>query len=164
MNEKEFQQLISENKSAMWRLCRLYAPDSENSKDLFQDVLIQIWQSMSSFRAESNISTWIYRITVNTGIRYMLKMKKYDDHLSLDEFEIYMQEQPEDIVHDYEALYICIARLNEVDRTLTGLFLEDLPYKEIADVMGITENNVGVKISRIKKSLALCIGRANAMA
>jgi len=158
MTEKQFQEIISTNKSAIWRLCRLYAPEQENSRDLFQDVLIQIWQSLPSFRAESRLETWIYRITVNTGIRYMLKMKKYDKHLSLDEFDIKLRELPRENKDDYEALYLCIARLNEVDRTLTGLFLEDLPYREIAEVMGITENNVGVKISRIKKSLAACIG------
>jgi len=159
MSEKEFQQLISDNKSAIWRLCRLYAQDGEGSKDLFQDVLIQIWRALPSFREESRLETWIYRITVNTGIRYVLKMKKYDRHLSLEEFDIQVRELSQENKEDYEALYLCIARLNELDRTITGLYLEDLPYKEIADVLGITENNVGVKISRIKKSLAACIGK-----
>jgi RNA polymerase sigma factor (sigma-70 family) len=157
MTDKEFNALVEANKSNIWRLCRMYAKDMDTCKDLFQDVLVEVWKSLKLFKGDSKIETWIYRVTVNTCIRMSLRLKKYEREISLDEFAVNLQTLPDNGNEKYEALYHCIGRLNTIDKTLVGLFLEELPYKEIASVMGINENHVAVKISRVKKALFTCL-------
>jgi len=157
MTKNEFEEVVDKNKDSIWRICRMYVPEKDRCKDLYQDVLVQIWRSLPSFQGRSTIETWIYRITVNTCIKASLKIRRYEKELSLDQFEMKLYELPEGEKERYEALYICIGRLGAADKTLIGLFLEERPYKEIAEILGLTENHVAVKLSRIKKALQVCL-------
>ena len=126
MDKFEFERLLNENKGGIWRLCRMYATETERRKDMYQDVLLQIWKSLPAYKSHSAISTWIYRITVNTCIKASLKIRRYEKEISLNEFEMQIQVLQEDDKERYEALYLCISKLGNIDKVLVGLYLEEL--------------------------------------
>jgi len=165
MNKEElFKQVLAENKDRVYRICCAYEHDKDERDDLFQQILINIWKSLDKFEGRSAISTWIYRIAVNTSLMHVkksAKMKKL--HSELDEKTLNIPES-EDVDENVktgsqiERLYECINILAEIDRLIISMVLDDLSYKEIAEVTGMTVNNIGVKINRIKKELAKLVG------
>lgn len=153
--EQEFLELIEQNKAKINRICSVYAKDREDQKDLVQDVLLNIWKALSGFEHRANINTWLYRITLNVCLRSKYE-KVQKNKIKIDSLQIeYPQEENKD--EKYEHLYHCIAQLEETDRSIIILFLEDLPYKDIAAIAGISENYVAVKIKRIKARLLNCL-------
>jgi RNA polymerase sigma factor (sigma-70 family) len=157
-----FQDILDNNKYRILRICRAYANGSEDQKDLFQDVLLNIWKSLPTFRGESNIKTWVFRICMNVCMQHSLKLKKNTGkNFPVEGLEIF--DQDHDIDRNLEnaeqtrKLYACIAKLNDIDKSIVLLFLEDLPYRIIAGVTGITENNIAVRVSRIKNKLFNCL-------
>ncbi|MEO6901778.1 MAG: sigma-70 family RNA polymerase sigma factor [Bacteroidia bacterium] len=156
MEKEEFISVIKNNQNLIYKICYSYCSDAENRKDLQQEILMQLWNSFSKFDGRVKISTWIYRIALNTAISFYRKDSKHTDKkvtldssiISLSNFES-DAEQDEKIV----LLYKFIERLDEIDKALILLYLDDNKYKDIADIIGITETNVATKISRIKKSL-----------
>ncbi len=153
--ETQFFELIENNKDRINRICSVYAKNSEDQKDLVQDVFLNIWKALPSFEQRSSIHTWVYRITLNVCMRSKYE-KLQRSKVNLDSIKIeYPSEEPKEA--KYEQLYQCIAQLAESDRSLIVLFLEDLPYKEIAQILGISENYVAVKIKRIKAQLLNCL-------
>ena len=153
--ELEFENLYQLHKDKIFRLCLGFVKDRDLAYDLFQEILIKIWRHLDSFRSESDISTWIYRIAYNTAITFSAKEKRKQEQLDfpqgmeLAEPENKSQEQEIQIQRLYEA----INSLPETDRVIATLLLENTPYKTIAEVTGITENYVAVKVNRIKTSL-----------
>jgi RNA polymerase sigma-70 factor (ECF subfamily) len=121
-----------------------------DQEDLFQEIAIQVWRSIPTFRQESSVTTWIYRIALNTAIKWARKEIKHHTE-SLDALHPILQENKIDdrLTWLYEEIY----KLDEIDRSITLLLLDDFSYKEMASILGITESNVGVKINRIKKHL-----------
>lgn len=157
MTEAAFIQLLTRNQQRLGRLCSLYANDPADQQDLFSEIVLRLWESVPSFREEASIDTWLYRVALNTALRFRFQLhKKAKRHSSLKTIEFlpapdtYQQQQ-------YEALRSCIRRLNEADRPVVTLFLEGFAYKEIAEVLGISENGVAVKMKRIRKKLFACI-------
>lgn len=161
--ENLFLEALGHNQQKLFRICSVYSKNSEDAKDLFQEVLIHIWKSMPSFEAKSSIETWIYRITLNTCLRFRSNhIKKQKRFVSLDNInnvslqtEVENDEQKEKLI----SLRNCISHLNKGDKAIITLYLEKLPYKEISNVTGLTENNIAVKIKRIKKKLLNCINK-----
>lgn len=153
--ELEFENLYQLHKDKIFRLCLGFVKDRDLAYDLFQEILIKIWRHLDSFRSESDISTWIYRIAYNTAITFSAKEKRKQEQvdfpqgMELAEPENKSQEQEIQIQRLYEA----INSLPETDRVIATLLLENTPYKTIAEVTGITENYVAVKVNRIKTSL-----------
>ncbi|MBN7816022.1 RNA polymerase sigma factor [Algoriphagus pacificus] len=153
--ELEFENLYQLHKDKIFRLCLGFVKDRDLAYDLFQEILIKIWRHLDSFRSESDISTWIYRIAYNTAITFSAKEKRKQEQvdfpqgMELAEPENRSQEQEIQIQRLYEA----INSLPETDRVIATLLLENTPYKTIAEVTGITENYVAVKVNRIKTSL-----------
>ncbi|MBN3581709.1 sigma-70 family RNA polymerase sigma factor [Algoriphagus aestuarii] len=153
--ELEFENLYRLHKDKIFRLCLGFVKDRDLAYDLFQEILIKLWRHLDSFRSESDISTWIYRIAYNTAITFSAKEKRKQEHvdfpqgIELAEPENKSQEQETQIQRLYEA----INSLPETDRVIATLLLENTPYKTIAEVTGITENYVAVKVNRIKTSL-----------
>jgi RNA polymerase sigma factor (sigma-70 family) len=148
----------------IYRICRGYLYDPKHVDDLFQDVMTNIWQGLDQFRGEAKLSTWIYRVTVNTAITYNRQIKRdRDRHSEYDETSPEEQRMHSDSTADsysmseYRALHRCIHQLPDQDRLIISLVLEELSYKQIADIVGISVNYVGVKISRIKAKLGKCI-------
>ena len=156
MEEDKFISVIKDNQNLIYKICYSYCANTENRKDLQQEILMQLWNSFSKFDGRVKISTWIYRIALNTAISFYRNDCKHKNKkvtidasfISLSNFES-ESEQEENIV----MLYRFIERLDEMDKALILLYFDDNKYKDIAEILGITETNVATKISRIKKSL-----------
>jgi RNA polymerase sigma factor (sigma-70 family) len=159
--ESAFVKALEQNQQKLLRVCSVYAENADDKKDLFQEALINIWQSMPSFQAKSSVSTWMFRITLNVCMRLQTKQAKEKDRFrKMDSitFENIRVEETHD--EEYEKLIKlrnCIKKLNDADKAITTLFLEELSYKEISEITGLTENNVAVKLKRIKMKLLTCI-------
>lgn len=161
LKEQKFKQVIEQNRERIQRICRYYAPRDEDQKDIYQEVLINIWKSLESFRGDSAISTWIYRITVNTSLSFTgkelqrLRLNVSSDDVSLR--NILDRESDEPVAQEREfrfgELESALNQLSVIDKLLISLMLEKLSSREIADIVGITEPNVRVKIHRIKETL-----------
>lgn len=155
--EKEFIKIIQKNQGIIHKVCNFYFSSEDDRKDLFQEILAQLWKSYPSFRNESKVSTWMYRVALNTAITTFKKSKRRPDQSSLDikyhkiEENISEQEKEEDIKNLYKA----IDQLTGIEKSIILLFLENKKYEEISEITGITQNYVRVKMNRIKKKLKL---------
>jgi len=160
-----FLAVVEQNQHKLLRICAVYAKDTEESKDLFQEVLIQIWKSLPSFKAQSTLETWMFRIALNVCLRFRSNhIKKKDRFIFVDhQFMADIEHEPavDERREQIRVLKGCIKQLNEADKAVITLYLEELPYKEISNVTGLTENTVAVKIKRIKKKLLNCIKEAS---
>jgi len=158
--EERFNRIVAENSERIRRICRYYSSNRENQKEMFQEVLINIWKSLDRFRGESAISTWIYRIAVNTALSHIGKIsRRLDTSLYIDLQKLHLLSEDDHVQEmllqeaQIEKLQNELNLLSIIDKTLISLTLEGLSTKEIADVIGITEPNVRVKIHRIKTDL-----------
>ena len=160
MNEKEryFKQVYQESRDKIYRICLGFTGNHIDADDLFQEITIKVWNNLSSFRKESNINTWIYRISTNTALQYLHKRNRSDKFRRGLKSENIIIENAEYEHSDHEEqvnrLYKAISSLKEIDRIIIGLLLEENSYSEIADITGISTSNVGVRINRIKKALS----------
>lgn len=159
-----FDQILSENKNKIFRICCAYEKDKDDRDDLFQQILVNIWKSLDNYKGLSSISTWVYRVAVNTALVHVKSAVTRKKILAAYLENSDPADNGSDIAEKLEAerqrlkLYDCINMLAEFDRIIISLLLEDMSYKEISEITGITSNNVGVKISRIKKELAKLMG------
>ena len=158
--EDDFNRIVADNEGRIKRICGYYNSNEHDQKDMCQEVLINIWKSLDNFRGDSAMSTWIYRIAVNTVLTYTGKAYKHmklmvnADTQNLS--SVYADEGVEDKQlkdKQFEILQNELNMLSVIDKTLISLMLEGLTMREIADVIGITEPNVKVKIHRIKIQL-----------
>jgi RNA polymerase sigma-70 factor (ECF subfamily) len=159
--ENTFLTAVEQNQHKLLRVCSVYAEDEDDKKDLFQEALINIWQSLPSFENKSSISTWMFRITLNVCMRLQMKQaKKRDRFRKLDSLTIGSVREEEPILEVNERLIHlrnCIKTLNDADKAVITFYLEELSYKEISDITGLSENHVAVKIKRIKIKLLNCL-------
>lgn len=149
MDEQPFLVLIQEHQGIIHKICRLYRDGKEDREDLFQEITYQLWKSFPSFKREAKVSTWMYRIALNTAIASFRK-KRLDV-----EYHQVLPDLPDDEVDEeyairQESLFATLKQLNESERAIVALYLDDLSYRQIAEIIGINENNVGVKLNRIK--------------
>jgi len=136
------------------KLCRAYTNSQEDFEDYYQEVCLQIWRSKENFRAESQWSTWVYRISLNVCLTLLKKNKNKGHHFVSD--SIAVEETEDNYAFSDESLnllYAAIRQLSEIDRAIIMLYLEEKPYKEIADIIGTNSNNIGVRVKRIKTRL-----------
>ena len=161
--ENTFLEALEQNQQKLLRICSVYAKDAEDTKDLFQEVLIHIWQSMPNFKSKSLLSTWIFRIALNVCLRFRSKdSKKQKRFLHMDGMAIANLTSEKEYDGQHEQLVQlrnCIKELNEADKAVITLYLEELPYKEISGILGLAENTIAVKVKRIKKKLLNCINQ-----
>ncbi len=155
MTDKEqqhiFETWLSKHKGLLFKIVRSYAFTAMDQDDLFQEIIIQVWRSIPSFRQESAVTTWLYRIALNTSIKWTTKERKHYQSADIESIQHILQETKIQTDERLEWLYEQINQLDEIDRSLTLLLLEGFSYKEMAAILGITESNAGVKITRIKK-------------
>jgi len=153
--ESEFIILLEKHQNIIHKICRLYTSDSDSHKDLFQEISIQLWKAYPNFRGDSKFSTWAYRVALNTAISLYRKNTKsietYDIELSIHriKYEEYNDEEEEQI----KLLYKAVKQLNDIEKALVYMYLEDKDYTEIAETLGISEVNARVKMNRIKTKL-----------
>jgi len=151
--ETRFKELFDKNSKIIYHLCYGYTGDSDSANDLMQETFIKVWQNLDGFRNQSQISTWIYRIAINTCLSYLrVEKRKVTDEIS--DFIIENTVEPQSEKEEQIALlYKCIAQLEENERIIITLVLDEVPYPEIAEISGISEGNLRVKIHRIKHKL-----------
>lgn len=132
----------------------MYCTNEDDSSDLYQDIVAQLWKAWKGFRGEAKISTWIYRIALNTAISGFRKQKRNPLKNSLDAGKLTI-EQEDNLKkkEDIDTLYMAIDMLSDVEKAMMMLYLDEVPYEEIASIMGITQNNVRVKMLRIREKL-----------
>lgn len=149
--------LIQQNQALIHKIAMIYAKSEEEVKDMFQEICIQLFKSYSSFNNKSKLSTWIYRLSINTAVSWIRKEKKHtgnetlaDQSYLFDDSPFYLESESAELI---ASLYQAIDKLSEMDKTLVLLYLDDISYVEIGDVLGISQVNVRVKMNRIKKRL-----------
>lgn len=154
--ETEFIHLIETNQGIVHKICRIYSDSPEEHEDLFQEIVLQLWKSFDSFKGDSKFTTWMYRVSLNTAITLIRKKKRTVLTSSIDQRDYFnisaAQPDPEKEAR-LESLYIAIKKLNDIERAVVIQYLEDLPYREIANNLGISEVNARVKMNRIKTKL-----------
>lgn len=157
MNNKAsiFTELVEKNQGIVHKVCRIYTDDKDSHDDLFQEIILQLWRSYDSFKGDSKFSTWMYRVSLNTAITLIRKKSKYTetDFNEAQFINIKSDDKDEFLEERITLLYAAIRLLNDVERALVLLFLEDLPYKDIAETLGISEVNARVKMNRVKIKL-----------
>lgn len=153
--EKEFVQIISQNQGIIHKVCSIYCDSEEDRRDLFQEILAQLWKSFPSFRNESKFSTWMYRVALNTAITSFKKNKRQPDQsgLEIENFQVAVEEYDDETEEQIKLLHKAIANLSGIEKSIILLYLENKKYEEIAEITGITQNYVRVKMNRIKKKL-----------
>jgi RNA polymerase sigma-70 factor (ECF subfamily) len=153
MNQQEqFTALYNQHAAGIKKLCLGYTGDATLAQDLLQETFISVWNNMQKFRADATWSTWIYRIAVNTCLGQLRKKKDTILDIENSRYAI-IADDTDTKEQEVQLLYKCISKLPETERLVITMVLEDTPYEEIAAITGITENNLRVKIHRIKKQL-----------
>lgn len=151
--ENQFKDIYSNYSQKVHRLCLGYTGDTMQADDLLQEVFIKVWENLEKFRGESQMSTWIYRIAVNTCLLHLRSNKK-QTKVDFEISTLKISEETNEKENQIQLLYKCISELNETDRLIITLLLEEVPYPEIAEVTSISEGNLRVKIHRIKQQLS----------
>jgi RNA polymerase sigma-70 factor (ECF subfamily) len=151
--EKQFERHLTENELLIYKVCRLYASSHADRQDLFQEIVIQLWKAFPKFNGQAKFSTWLYRVAINTAISGLRKQKNYivsyepatlphyvEDHTGLEEEQL-------------KELHEAIEQLNQVEKAVVMLYMEDKTYEEMEEILGITQGNLRVKMNRIKEKL-----------
>ena len=148
--EKDFSRIVKQYKSTIYTVCYMFSKDADEVNDLFQEVLINLWKGFTSFQGRSDLSTWIWRVSLNTCISCERKKKLDTVPLSM---EINLFEDQDEDSQQIQLLHKRIHQLKPFDRAIVLLWLENLSYEEIGAIVGITAKNVGVRLYRIKEEL-----------
>ena len=153
-DEKKFISVIQDHQGLIHKICYMYEQDPDARNDLFQEIVMQLWKSFPTFRGEAKITTWMYRIALNTAISGYRKQKRHIRTEDLQEFHMNISERSEDNKEeDFHRLQQAIRQLSDVERAMIMMALDEVPYEEIAETIGITQNNVRVRMNRIREKL-----------
>ena len=148
--EIQFAQMVREHKSTIFTVCYMFSKDQEEVNDLFQEVLINLWKGLAAFKGDSDIKTWIYRVSLNTCISFERKKKHEALPLAMD---VNLYDNHDDDTRQIKMIYQRINQLGLFDRAIVLLWLENMNYEEIAAIVGISVKNVSVRLVRIKEQL-----------
>ena len=148
----EFLNIVEENKKLIYKVSRIYCDSSIDKNDLFQEIIANLWKAYPGFKGNSKISSWIYKIALNTAITWFRDYIKYKKHIEYAQFipNVSNDNELEDI---YEQLYSAIEHLGKIDKAIILLHLEGYSYDDISEIIGLTKTNVATKINRIKLKL-----------
>jgi RNA polymerase sigma factor (sigma-70 family) len=155
--EKEFKRQIEAHELLLLKICRIYAYTDANRQDLFQEIVIRLWKAYPNFKGHSKLSTWLYRVAINTAISGLRKKKNFIQHYEPAAMPEPANAPPEE--HDEEErlkqLYHAIEQLNAVEKAIVMLYMEDRSYEEMEEIIGLSQGNLRVKMNRIKEKLRL---------
>lgn len=156
--KEAFINVLEQNHDRIWRICRFYERNRTEQEDLYQEICFQAWRSFDSFQGKAQVNTWLYRVAVNTALGHVRKASnKKTEGIKDSHYQLKTDANADTELEKNEemaALYKAIETLNKLEKTLILLYLEELDYKEMANITGLTVNNVGVRLNRIKKKLA----------
>ncbi len=152
MDDHEFLKVLHLHQGIIHKVCRLYRDGKEDQEDLFQEITYQLWKAWLTFRGEAKITTWMYRIALNTAIASFRKKKPVIEYTSILP-DVTQEDQNEEQIERQEKLLRVLKQLDDSEKAIVTLYFEELSYKQIAEVIGITENNVGVRLNRIKNKI-----------
>lgn len=149
-----FQEWLDGYRGLLFKVINAYTLNAEDQNDLFQEICLQMYRSVPNFKGQSAVSTWLYRIALNTAIKWSTREKKHaDGHEEIVTMSNVLKANDNRENERVTWLYSEIKKLNEIDRSLTLLLLDGYSYRQMSEIMGISESNIGVKIHRIKKQL-----------
>ena len=153
-DKKEFVRVIQENEALIYKVSKVYTNSREDERDLYQEIVYQLWKSFGSFRNESKLSTWMYRIALNTAISNLNKEKRKGTFLPINEW-VLNRIDTDDLFREerFEILYAHIRKLNTVEKGIILLYLEGKSYEEMAAITGFSCTNIGTRLGRIKQKL-----------
>lgn len=155
---EQFLSIFEENTGIIIKISRAYTNTSHDREDLINDIALELWESFEKFKGDSKVSTWIYRVALNTSMNYKRKKKKDSLFYSINDFkkdEIipWLIQQEQENSSELELLYTCIDELSEINKAIILLYLDGNSHDEISEIMGISKTNVGTRISRIKEQI-----------
>ncbi|SDB45332.1 RNA polymerase sigma-70 factor, ECF subfamily [Flavobacteriaceae bacterium MAR_2010_188] len=153
--EHNFVELLEKHQNIVHKVCRLYTNNRDAHNDLFQEITIQLWKAYPKFRGDAKFSTWMYRVGLNTAITLYRKSKRTIDTQQFEsvQFRIKSVEYDDTEEQQLKILYKAVHELNDIEKALVFLYLEDKDYREISETLGISEVNARVKMNRIKNKL-----------
>lgn len=153
--EHKFVTNLEQHQNIVHKICSIYTNDQDSHNDLFQEITIQLWKAYPKFRGDSKFSTWMYRVALNTAITLYRKSKRSVKTTEFEQvsFRIKVEEYNDEIEQQLKLMYKAVKQLNDIDKALVFLYLEDKNYREIAETMGISEVNARVRMNRIKTKL-----------
>lgn len=156
LTEVEFLKLFQENQGILFKICHLYGKTEADKDDLFQEISVQLWKAYPTFKGTSKFTTWMYRVSLNTAITFFRKGKKKRSEIELKpEITVgLIQDEFDDVIEErLKIMYKAIEKLSAIEKALVFLYLEDKPYTEISETLGISSVNARVKMNRIKHKL-----------
>ena len=153
--QHNFVELLEKHQNIVHKVCRLYTNNYDAHNDLFQEIAIQLWKAYPKFRGDSKFSTWMYRVALNTAITLYRKSKRTINTTEFDavQFKIKSEDYDDTEEQQLKLLYKAVQQLNDIEKALVFLYLEDKSYREISETMGISEVNARVKMNRVKTKL-----------
>ena len=151
----QFLNILEKNIGIITKIARAYSKLPHDKEDLINDITLELWKSFARFKGDSKISTWIYRVALNTSMNYKRKKERdrlfFLDDLKQIENQSWLIEQPDS--SNSEILYQCIDELNQLNKAIILLYLDGNSHDEISDITGISKTNVSTRISRIKEQI-----------
>jgi RNA polymerase sigma factor (sigma-70 family) len=160
MDNEEFLNTVNSNQGIIHKVCGIYCDTPEDREDLFQEIVAQLWRSYPAFRNESKVSTWMYKVSLNTAITHLKKSKRRPDRddIERNNVQLIQEEYDDSYEENIKLLHQAVSKLTGIEKSITLLYLEDKKYEEIAEIVGITQNYVRVKMNRIKAKLKKMMG------
>jgi len=152
--DRIFGEWLEAHKAILFKVSRAYGAAHSDSEDLFQEIALQLWHSVDAFRGDAAVTTWIYRVALNTALAWTRKERKHGAGRQDFEAATALLVTPADRDPRLEWIYQRIAELDEVNRSLALLMLDGFSYREMSQILGLGESHVGVKINRIKAALS----------
>lgn len=150
MSESEFIEFVDSNQGIIHKICKVYTNNPSDYEDLFQEIMLQLWVSIHSYKGEAKLTTWMYKVALFTALTRLKKEKKIQ---FVEEREAHHVVTEDDLQLDEDELLRAIKQLKDADKALIFLYLEEKTYAEMAEIMGLTESNIGVRINRIKSRI-----------
>ena len=152
--QTDFIEIIEDNKKLIYKVSHLYCDNADDMQDLFQDIVSNLWMAYPNFQQKSKVSTWVYRVSLNTAITWFRDYSKQSKRIEYTNWIPDMTNETDHATDElYEQLYKAIDTLGKIDKAIIMLFLDDTSYDEIAEIVGLTKTNVATKIGRIKLKL-----------
>lgn len=151
--QQQFIDLLNQHQGIVYKVCNLYMDTPADREDLFQEITYQAFKAFKNFKGQAKFSTWLYRVALNTAITFYRKEKRLPELLTFELLPEAKIDEADPIEEQTQAMYKAIGNLSSIDKAIVMLYLEDYSYQEIGDMVGITANNVAVKMNRIKSKL-----------